>query len=386
MRPIATLMAGFFALTTSSVLAASIDDFVNSIRNDATARGITAQTFTSATRGLTLDPSIAKLTKKQPELVKPIGGYIERRVGSLAKSGARRVDAQKRTLDRIGKTYGVDPYAVAAIWGMETGFGGNIGKSDVFRSLATLAAQGYRGDFFRGEFLDALTMLQTEGLPRSRYVGSWAGAVGQTQFIPSSFLRYAVDFDRDGKRDLWRSAADALASTANYLWAKGWVAGQPWGRPVAWPSGMKREAATRSWNEWKASGARILNGAHWPRRGEATSFFPAGAEGPAFLITANYDVIRDYNSADSYALSVALTADRLRGRKAVQLDWPTSKTVNRAQRLAIQAALRQRGHRLSNDSGRITKDVRAAIATEQRRMGVLADGYPDAELLRQLQQ
>lgn len=373
------------ALTLIPIAATAADmrAFLQSVRAEAASLGISSATFDLATRGLTIDPSIAKLTKRQPELVKPIGAYIERRVGNLAKSGAGKMRAQSSTFSRIEREFGVDPYVVAAIWGMETGFGGNIGKSDVFRSLATLAAQKYRGDFFRGQFLDALLILETEGLPRSRFVGSWAGAMGQTQFIPSSYISFAVDFDGDKKRDVWRSVPDALASTANYLRQKGWVAGQPWGVAVQWPKSLQREAVTRSWAQWRQAGVKPLNG-RFPRNGEATSFFPAGAEGPAFIITTNYDVIRDYNSSDSYSLSVALTADRLRGGKGVDLRWPTAKTVNRSQRLAIQAALRARGHQLSNDTGRITRDVRAAIAIEQRRLGVLADGYPDVELLQQL--
>ena len=376
------VFAAALTLTPATVMAQDMGRFLQSVRGEATALGISSATFDSATRGLTIDPSIAKLTKRQPELVKPIGAYIERRVDNLAKSGAGKMRAQLSVFSRIERSFGVDPYVVAAIWGMETGFGGNIGKSDVFRSLATLAAQKYRGDFFRGQFLDALLILETEGLPRSRFVGSWAGAMGQ--FIPSSYISFAVDFDGDKKRDVWRSVPDALASTANYLRQKGWVAGQPWGMAVQWPAGRAREARTQSWADWRQAGAKPLGGASYPRQGEATSFFPAGAEGPAFLITPNYDVIRDYNSSDSYSLSVALTADRLRGGPGVNLRWPTARTLNRKQRLAIQAALRAKGHRLSNDSGRITRDVRAAIAAEQRRVGVLADGYPDEELLRQL--
>jgi membrane-bound lytic murein transglycosylase B len=378
----------FFAtlilLIPATTFAADMNAFLKSVKPDATKLGISDATFASATRGLTIDPQIERLTRRQPELVRPIGQYIERRVGSLARSGQGKMRGQRRTFERIEKTFGTDPYVVAAIWGMETGFGGNIGKSDVFRSLATLAAQKYRGDFFRSQFLDALLILETEGLPRSRFVGSWAGAMGQTQFIPSSYISYAVDFDGDKMRDVWRSVPDALASTANYLKEKGWIAGQPWGYAVRWPDGLAREAQTKSWSEWHKIGAKARSGARFPRGGEATSFFPAGAEGPAFLITLNYDVIRDYNSSDSYSLSVALTADRLRGGPAINLKWPSAETVNRDQRLAIQKALRARGHVLSNDAGRITRDVRAAIAIEQRRMGVLADGYPDVDLLRQL--
>ncbi|MDA8870386.1 lytic murein transglycosylase [Rhizobiaceae bacterium] len=382
------LVAAAFALSSAFVgsgHAQTFDATVAGMKPDAMARGITEATFASATRGLSEDPSIAKLTRKQPELVKPIGGYITRRTsGDLLKRGLAKVKAERRTLAKLGRDTGVDEYVVAAIWGMETGYGAGIGNSDVFRVLATLAHQKYRGDFFRTEFIDALEVMQKEKVPRARMIGSWAGAMGQTQFIPSSFLEFAVDFDGDGLRDPWRSVGDALGSTANYLAKKGWIAGQPWGHAVRLPAGMAREATTKMWRDWAAAGVKAHDGAAFPKDGAATMFFPAGHEGPAFLITENYDVIRDYNSSDAYALSGALLADRLRGGKVFTANWPTDATVNRAQRLAVQAALRKRGHTLSNDTGRITRDVRRAIATEQRKMGVLADGYPDPELLRQL--
>ncbi len=366
----------------AAAFAQSFDAFVAGMKPDAIARGISPATFEAATRGLTPDPSMKRLTKRQPELVKPIGGYIERRTsGGLLSTGRAKVKANGRLLRELERRTGVDPYVVAAIWGMETGYGGNIGTSDVFRSLATLGWMEYRGDFFRDEFLDALAIVQNDKIPRGRMIGSWAGAMGQTQFIPSSFLKYAVDFDGDGTRDLWRSTGDALASTANYLKSKGWIAGQPWGVPVDLPKSVVRSAATQGWSAWAKLGVKSHDGGAFPKTGTATLFFPAGHEGPAFLITDNYDVIRDYNSSDAYSLSAALLADRLRGGKALNASWPIGETLNKTQRLAVQAALRKRGHILSNDTGRITKDVRLAIAAEQRRMGVTPDGYPDQQFL-----
>lgn len=373
-----------FALTTVAQ-ADGFDAYVAGLKPEATARGISDATFQSAIRGLTADPSMERLTRRQPELVKPIGGYIERRTsGALLSSGRVKAKANARLLRDLGRRTGVDPYVVAAIWGMETGYGGNIGNSDVFRSLATLGWMQYRGDFFRKEFLHALTILQNENISRARMIGSWAGAMGQTQFIPSSFLQYAVDFDGDGTRDLWRSIGDALASTANYLKSKGWVAGQPWGVPVVLPESVVRSAATQGWSAWARLGVKAHDGIDFPTTGEATLFFPAGHEGPAFLITDNYDVIRDYNSSDAYSLSAALLADRLRGGAALNAAWPTGDTLNKTQRLAVQAALRKRGHVLSNDTGRITKDVRLAVAVEQRRLGVTPDGYPDQQFLARI--
>ncbi|MDD9909666.1 MAG: lytic murein transglycosylase [Ahrensia sp.] len=373
-----------FALP-QQVRSETFSQFVNGLRAEALALGISARTFDSATKGLTVDPSIDRLTKRQPELVKPIGGYIGRRTsGSMLKTGRGRVKQVRRLLTRIEQRTGVDPYVIAAIWGMETGYGGNIGKSDVFRSLATLAFKRYRDDFFRREFFDALLIFQKEGVARSRMVGSWAGAIGQTQFIPSTFRRYAVDFDGDGKRDLWGSRADALGSAANYLADLGWIKGQPWGRPVRLPNGFPRDAVTLDWADWRSFGVTSANGLAFPRTGSATLFFPAGAEGPAFLITANYDIIREYNSSDSYSLSVALLADRLRGGPAVALNWPTDETLNKAQRMEVQRRLAQKGYEVPNRTGRIIKGVRKAIRDFQASIGVVPDGYPDVELLRQL--
>ncbi len=365
--------------------AETFASFLKGVEREALTRGITKATLNQAFRGLTPDPNMDRLTKRQPELVKPIGGYIERRAnGGMLKTGRRKLKGVSRTMKAIERTYGVDPYVVVAIWGMETGYGGGIGTSDVFRSLATLGWKRYRGDFFIGELLDALTILQQEGITRKQMVGSWAGAMGQTQFIPSSFLKYAVDFDKDGKRNLWKSRADALASTANYLSQKGWQAGQPWGVPVTLPTGYKRNVETLGWKQWKVRGVKPADGSRFPTKGTATLFFPAGAEGPAFLITPNYEVIRDYNSSDAYSLSAGLLANRLRGRKRFVTKWPTDKTLNKAQRMKVQELLVRRGHSVPNRTGRILKGVRLAIRDFQHSKGLVADGYPDRELLRQL--
>ncbi len=380
------VVATTLALATPSIVFAEpFKQFVANTKSDALARGVTERTFAKATAGLKPDRSIDKLTRRQPELVKPIGGYITRRTtGALLKAGQRKVKSIQRSLKTISRRTGVDAYVVAAIWGLETNYGGNIGKSDVFRSLATLGWKRYRGDFFRNELLDAMLILQEEKLNRKRMIGSWAGAMGQTQFIPSTFRKYAVDFDGDGKRDLWRSKADALGSAANYLASLGWVAGQPWGRPVRLPESLPRDAVTKSWREWKALGVKPVNGRAFPKTGDATLFFPAGVEGPDFLITANYDIIREYNSSDAYSLSVALLSDRLRGGKAVKMRWPTAKTLNKAQRMKVQDLLAKKGYEVPNRTGRIIKGVRKAIRDFQASIGVTSDGYPDLELLRQL--
>ena len=366
-------------------LAESFDAHLQAVARDARQRGLPQTAIQSALSGLRPDPSIAKLTRRQPEIVKPIGGYIERRAnGALFKTGQRAIAKRKRLLADLERRTGVDAHVVAAIWGLETGFGANIGSSDVFRSLATLSHMKYRGTFFRDELIDAIDVMHRERVPRRRMIGSWAGAMGQTQFIPSSFLEFAVDGDGDGRRDPWRSVSDALGSTANYLKAKGWTSGQPWGMAVTLPKGLDRAADTMPWWTWAQFGVRSTHARPFPRSGSATLFFPAGEEGPAFLITQNYEVIRDYNSSDAYALSAALLAERLRGGRRLKLAWPTDRTLNKAERVEVQRRLAARGFKVPNRTGRILRDVRFAIRDFQRSIGVMPDGYPDLTLLRQL--
>ncbi len=383
---IRSIIAGFaLLLTTWGAGAESFDRFIADMKRDAAKRGITPKTFSLATKGLKPDPNMERFTKRQPELVKPIGSYIEPRAnGALLKAGRNKIKRLSKTLKSIERKFGVDPYVVAAIWGMETGYGRGIGNSDVFRSLATLGWKRYRDDFFRKEFIDALVILQNEKISRKQMIGSWAGAMGQTQFIPSSFLKYAVDFNNDGKRDLWRTTSDALGSAANYLASKGWKRGQPWGMPVLLPKKLPRHALTKSWKTWAAEGVKAFDGARFPKNGNATLFFPAGEEGPAFLITENYEIIRDYNSSDSYSLSVGLLANRLRGARRFKTRWPTAKTLNKAQRMKVQELLARKGVEVPNRTGRIIKGVRFAIRDFQQQKGLVADGYPDRALLKAL--
>ena len=376
------------ALTVSLLLASpaaafQYSAFVESLWPEAKARGVTRATFERATSGLRLNAKLKRLTVKQPEFASPVGTYYAKRMSKARIAGGKRkVAANRKLLARIGKRSGVDPYVVAAIWGLETSYGGYIGKLDVFRSLSTLAFYGYRDDFFRKEFVDALVMLQQEKLPRERMRGSWAGAVGQTQFIPSSFLKHAVDFDRDGDRDVWRSQADALGSTANYLKNHGWKAGLPWGFAIRAPKDV--DAVERSFAEWRKRGIKRLDGKALPKRGVATLFYPAGSEGQAFLVTSNFETIKAYNYSDAYALVVAHLADRLRGAKAVKLDWPGTVPLTKSRRIALKKMLAERGFELDTRDGRITPDVRAAIRDVQARLGVTRDGHPDAGLLKRL--
>ncbi|MEM7429208.1 MAG: lytic murein transglycosylase [Pseudomonadota bacterium] len=379
------LLTAAVSLGPQPAAAESFNAFLKTLKAEALAAGRKASTVKAATRGLKPNLKIIPLTTRQPEFLSYVGTYLSKRVTkSRIKAGRRKVRGLKKTFTAIEKRFGVDPYIVAAIWGLETNYGGYIGKSDIFRATATLAWKRYRGDFFKEQFLDALYLMESEGLPRRQFVGSWASGMGQTQFIPSSYRNFAVDMDGDGKRNLWRSTADALGSTANYLVKHGWVRGQPWGHSVRLPDVMSRTVLTKPWTEWAAKGVVRRDGGKLPAEGTATLFFPAGHEGPAFLVTANYSAIRDYNWSDSYVLSVARLAAHLRGKPPPKLTWPKRRPLLKPQRVKIQKLLVEKGFRVPNRIGRITADMRKVIRDYQISIGVTADGHPDAELLKQL--
>ena len=228
-------------------------------------------------------------------------------------------------MDKVDGHYGVDPYIVLGVWGMETNFGGHTGDLSTIRSLATLAYAHYRGDYFRKELLEALVILQEGHVAATDMQGSWAGAMGQTQFMPSSFKHYAVDFDGDGRKDIWKSVPDALGSTAYYLKRHGWIASETWGYEVVLPRGLNAAAgAPRRFAAWAAEGVTRADGGSMPSKGDASLLLPAGNDGPAFLVTHNFKVIKSYNNSVSYALGVALLSDRIAGFGPLKAAWPVA--------------------------------------------------------------
>jgi lytic murein transglycosylase len=263
-------------------------------------------------------------TRKQSEFVKPVWDYLASAV-SLKRigSGRRKLAEGQPVLARIQRTYGVDPYTVLAVWGLETNFGTNVGDTSVIRDLATLAYAHYRGEYFRRELLIALKILQEGHVSAAGMRGSWAGAMGQTQFMPSSFMRYAVDFEGNGRKDIWTSAPDALASTANFLARHGWVRGWTWGYEVLpSSSGFLAAGRTLSFAAWSAEGFRRADGFPMPTEGQASLLMPAGSAGPVFLVTKNFKVIKSYNNSTAYALGVALLSDRIAGAGPLKGTWP----------------------------------------------------------------
>ncbi len=357
--------------------------FVEGLWPAASAAGIGRETFDTAFRGVMPDPKIVALTKKQSEFSRPIWEYVNGAVSAARLAKGRAAAAEwSQTLDAIESSTGVPREVVLAVWGMESGFGANTGGFYVIRSLATLAYVRYRGDFFRGELLQALRILQDGHATRDTLKGSWAGAMGQTQFMPSSYAAFAVDQDGDGHPNIWTSAPDALASTANYLRQKGWVPGLPWVVEVALPGTLDLRANRRGFTDWAALGVQRADGKPLPSSGEAALFMPTGVRGPAFLVGANFEAIRAYNSSDAYALGVGYLANRIGGAGPFARAWPTGeKALTHPEREEVQKRLTKLGLYKGDADGRHGARTREAIREFQSSAGLVQDGYADVAVL-----
>lgn len=358
----------------------------------AAARGIDAATFARYTADLQPDRTVLPLLDAQPEFTTPIWDYLAGLVDDQRVADGRAMLATHRDLlARLQAEYGVEPETVVAVWGVESDYGRITGKRPLRVSLATLACEGRRQDFFRGEFLALLSLLQAGDLSDPQLTGSWAGAFGQTQFIPSTYARIAVDGDGDGRRDLVASVPDALASTAHYLQRAGWRTGEPWGYEVKLPPGfdasLAGRTARRPLSDWVARGiARTDGSAIAASDARSALLLPAGRDGPAFLVFRNYDAIYSYNAAESYALAIATLADRLRGGAGIVAAWPTDDPgLSRAQRRELQALLLARGHDIGAVDGMVGTATRRAIAAEQAQLGLQpADGRAGQRILAAL--
>lgn len=361
-------------------------NFLSSLWPDAQKRGVSRETFDGAIRGIAPDAEVLRLTKSQPEYVRPIGDYVKNRLtANLIASGKRNAEKWAQTLEAVEKKYGVDKEIIVAIWGLETGYGSFSGGKDVIRSLATLAHARYRGDFFRNELLAALEVLEQEHITRDKMKGSWAGAMGQPQFIPSSFLKFAVDFSGDGRRDIWGNMPDVLGSIGNYLREHGWKPGLPWGYEVTIPRDFDYRISRRTFAEWAALGVRRADGGKFPASGEGILFFPSSASGPGFVVTGNYEAIKRYNLSDAYSLTVAGTANRLRGMDGYRAKWPQVIPLNREQRIRMQKLMQAKGYPVNNVVGQIDFDLRDQIRVLQVKFGLLPDGHPTETFLEKLE-
>jgi membrane-bound lytic murein transglycosylase B len=357
--------------------------FIAALWKDAQAKGITRQTFNIAFAGVTPDPRVVAATKRQPETAKPMGAYVAALASPQRAAMGMRKEAEWRGLfDAVEKRFRVERWIILAIWGMETSYGALKDKWDPIRSLATLAYVKYRDNYFRDELLLALKILQDERIPRDKFVSSWAGAMGQTQFMPKNFMDYAIDFSGDGRRDIWGNVTDAIGSTGNYLNKEGWKFGVPWGFEVAIPAGFDYRKSRGTFDEWTKLGVRRTDGKAYPASGDGILFFPTGVPGPAFVITANYHVLREYNNSDAYAISIGHLADRMHGGAPFKTPWPKQNTtLPRDDRIALQKRLAELGYDVKLFNGPITFEQRDFIRAEQVKLGMLPDGHASATLL-----
>lgn len=394
------LVAGLL-LSVSAVSAqtASFDTCVKGLRQSVVSQGIQGAVFDRAMKGVEPDPDVLKAFSFQPEFRTAIWDYLAGLVDQeRVEDGRVKLKEWSKVLADAEKKYGVDRNVIVAVWGVESNYGRIQGKREIVRSLTTLICADKRQAFFRGELLATLRILQSGDIPPELLVGSWAGAFGQTQFMPTTYQRLAVDFDGDGRRDIVGSVPDALGSTANFLQKAGWVAGQPWGVEVKLPanySGPSGRSTKQSLAQWKSLGIHPLKStskagqvtsiSSLPETTQAALLLPAGVQGPAFLVFRNFDAIFSYNAAESYALAIAHLSDRLRGGGAFQTAWPTDDPgTSRAERRQIQQALLDRGFDVGEVDGLIGAKSREAISAFQKSKGMAVNGRAGQQVLKAL--
>ena len=362
------------------------------IEAEAAAAGVAPRVVEDAFRGVSADTSLLELLTAQPEHVMAPWDYMGRIISETRVSeGRQKLVEQKALLDEIEAKLGVDRHVVVAIWGIESSYGVLPGKRPVIRSLATLAiADPRRPAFRRKELIAALQIVARGDVAADSMWGSWAGAMGHTQFMPSSFLARAVDFDGDGRRDIWQSVPDALASTASYLKQSGWQTGDAWGLEVVLPAGFVYRSAgprdARELDEWRALGLAPPAGRPWPPGlSRAALLLPAGMHGPAFLVGGNFHAILKYNNATLYALAVGHLADRLAGHPSLAALWPTDDPpLDLAGRKELQRYLAAEGHDVGGIDGIIGDGTRSAVRAWQAEQGIPADGWAGSLLLEHL--
>lgn len=387
MRRLAAAAAILAASTAGA--AADFQSCVAGLRAQALNDGISAAVFDRAMAGVTPDPKVIEAMNNQPEFKTPIWDYLgflvdEERV----ETGRALLSRHAATLAAAESRFGVDRHTIVAVWGVESNYGQTRGRWSLPQALSTAACLGSRRNgFFRGELLATMKILQRGDLRQEQLTGSWAGAFGHTQFIPTTYLRLAVDGDGDGRRDLVDSIPDALHSTANFMARAGWQTGAAWGYEVRVPAGYGGPAgrtARAPVSAWASRGITRVDGSPLTGAGNAGLVYPARG-GPGFLVFRNYDAAYSYNGADSYALAISLLSDRLRGRPGVQQRWPTDDPpLSRAERRELQRLLIARGHDVGEPDGAIGAKTRAAISAEESRAGMPQTGRPGGKILQAL--
>jgi len=365
--------------------------WIAGFRRRARAAGISDRTFNAAFADVRYLPDSIERDRNQAEFVRPLADYMATAVSDTRVSNGRNlVQRYAGLLAAIDARFDVEPQVVTAVWGMESNYGQRRGDVPLISTLATLAYDGRRGRFFESQLIAALKILQNGDVAPRNMTGSWAGAMGHTQFIPTSYEAYAVDFTGDGRRDIWADdPSDALASTAAYFRRFGWRKGQPWGVEVLLPRDFNYNqtgrAVTRSPADWAAQGVVDIAGRAVPNYGEATISTPTGAGGPAFMLFRNYDVISRYNNAEAYIIGVGHLADRIAGAGPLRNPFPADeRRLRRAERVELQQRLTHAGFSTQGIDGRVGPNTRAAIRAYQRSQGLIPDGHPSLGLLQRL--
>jgi len=365
---------------------AGLEAWVEEFRPRALAAGVPAATFDAALRGVEFNPKVVERDRNQNEFTKTIWDYLDTAVSEdRVALGIKAMARHRELLDWIAAEYGVEAEVLAAVWGLESAYGTYPGDLPVLGSLATLAYDGRRAAFFEAELIAALRIVA--GGHVESFTGSWAGASGHTQFMPSSWEKFAVDFDGDGKRNLWgEDPGDALASTANYLRHWGWTTGQPWGLEVTLPEGFDYDQTTervvKPVPDWQALGVRTAAGADLPDHGPGSILLPGGHRGAAFLIFPNFQVIEKYNTADAYVVAIGSLSDRLKGGPPIAAAWPRDlRALTLEERKELQDRLGRAGFDPGGVDGRMGPKTVAAVKAFQKAKGLVPDGYPSLEVL-----
>jgi membrane-bound lytic murein transglycosylase B len=367
------------------------ESWLANFRVEARAAGISAATVDRSLTRLRILPDVLKADGSQPEFVRPVWSYLDGALNDARiNKGREQLNAQQVLLGGVSRDYGVPPETIVAIWAMESNFGGNIGSYNVVEALATLAWHGRRAAFAREQLLAALRIIDQGDAAPDRLIGSWAGAMGQTQFMPTTFAGHAVDRDGDGRRDLWTSLPDIFASTAGYLRDVGWKAGEPWGSEVVLPAGFDYEQAELTVRkpvaEWRRLGVvQAVGTRSLPDQADASILLPAGYRGAAFLVLNNFRSILRYNNSSSYGLAVAYLSDRIAGLPGIQGGWPREeRSLSRDERVEMQNLLAGRGHAAGAADGIIGANTRGAIRAFQKTQNLPADGFASSTLLDRL--
>jgi lytic murein transglycosylase len=386
-RVVLCSLAALLASASAEAARADFASCVAALRADAARAGVSRETLDRAFDGLQPDMKVLEFQKAQPEFKTPIWDYVDGLVDEeRVTDGKAAMAREARALAHAEQAYGVSRYMLAAIWGVESNFGAEMGERPLVQSLSTLACYGERANYFRSELMAALKIIGRGDIPAEKLAGSWAGAFGQTQFMPSSYLRLAAP-GSDGRRDIVDSADDALASTAHYFAKSGWRSGLPWGFEVKLPpdySGPSGRKAKAPMSAWEARGIARIDGRPLGE-GEAGLLLPAGREGPAFLVTRNFDVVYSYNAAESYSLAACVLADRLAGGSGIVTPWPTDDPgLSRAGRRELQALLARRGYDVGQPDGAIGAKTKQAIADFEGKIGLPVNGRASVKVLEAL--